>query len=60
MTTITPTRLPGARAALDRQLDAWRRHAAIRWSDLATHALFAAAIGAAGLMVALVPEHLLA
>jgi hypothetical protein len=59
MTTITPTRLPGARAALDRHLDAWCRRRPVRWSDLAAQALFAAAVGAAGLMVSLAPDFLL-
>ena len=61
MKTITPTRLPGARAALARRLDAWcDRRLPWRWSELSFHALSASAVAAAGLMVSLVPELLLA
>jgi hypothetical protein len=60
MTRITPTRLPGARAALRRQLDAWSHRFALRWPALAAHAMFAAAIAATALMIVVAPSHLLA
>jgi hypothetical protein len=60
MTRITPTRLPGARAALRRHLDALTRYVALRWPALSTHAMFAAALAATTLMVAVAPAHLLA
>lgn len=60
MTRITPTRLPGARAALRRQLDALATRFALRWPALSVHAMLAAALAATALMVAVAPSHLLA